>query len=80
MKILKNEKIRNPIDNHNHWKLAQTKKCISISTDGLNVTSNANGWQSVSAEKGFNISVDFPGPGPVLYYFEITNISSPYTK
>jgi hypothetical protein len=58
----------------NHWNLAQTKNNISISIDGLNATNNnKNRYETISAEKGFTISVDFPGP--VLHYFEVTDMS-----
>jgi hypothetical protein len=68
--------ITNPFGNY----LKTKNSSISISADGLKATNNSNAtvWQSVSAEKGFTISVDIPGP--VLSYFEVTNMSSPYTK
>jgi hypothetical protein len=80
MKLFKGKKelvspITNPIGIGNHWKLAKTKNNVSISTDGLNATKNANGkWHSIYAEKGFIIPADFSGP--VLFYFEVTDMSS----
>jgi hypothetical protein len=66
---------------NNRWNLATTKNSIKISMDGLNATmssgwlsSYTNVWHSVSAEKGFAASED--SSGPVLFYFEVTNLSS----
>jgi hypothetical protein len=72
IKILKGKNLVSPIANPkgNNWK--KTKNSISISKDGL--TATGSGWRSVSAEKGFIISVDISGP--VIYYFEITMMSS----
>jgi hypothetical protein len=49
---------------------------MSISANGLNASINYDyaGWPSISVQKGFIVSVDFPGP--VLYYFEVINRSS----
>jgi hypothetical protein len=59
---------------NNRWNFAKINKNITISTDGLNATINGKGWQSVFAEKGFAISVD--SSAPLLFYFEVTNMSS----
>jgi hypothetical protein len=55
----------------NRWNSEKNKNSISISTDGLKITSKANirRWHSVSTEKGFIISPD--STRPALYYFEI---------
>ena len=63
--LLKGKKLRNPAENR--WKITNN----GIATDGLKANSNVRGWRSISVEKGFAISVDFPGP--ILYYFEVNN-------
>jgi hypothetical protein len=60
----------------NSW-LAQTGHFISISTGGFNAVNNGNdAYQTISAEKGFHISMGFSEP--VFYYFEVTIMSSTY--
>jgi hypothetical protein len=68
-KFLKGKRLVSPLANPkvNVWK---TDNSFSISADRLIATNNVTGWRSVSADKGFIISVDFSGP--VMYYFELT--------
>jgi hypothetical protein len=72
-----------PVGNRaNCWKPAKIKNSdIDISPNGLEAMNTSNAtvyvyYRSVSAEKGFNISADFPGP--VLLYFEVTIMSAQY--
>jgi hypothetical protein len=83
-----NPRLGSPIGNvkrsRNRWNLAKIKnRSIFISRDGLNATNNSSSsatvyynYRSVSAKKGFHISADFPGP--VLFYFEVTLMSTQY--
>jgi hypothetical protein len=68
----------------NCWNLATINNSnIFISANGLKATNNNNAtatgyhnYRSVTAERGFYISTDFTGP--VLYYFEVTIMSTAY--
>jgi hypothetical protein len=84
MKFLKVKKlVVNPITTTakgNGWNMAKSKhSSISISTDGLSATnnSNADGWRTVRAERGYNISaVDSSAVRPaVIHYFEVAIMS-----
>src|SRR4051812_36562645 len=72
IKFFKDKAVFNP--NGNRWN--GTKMQSNIASDGLNanINSNANGWESISAEKAFIISVEFPRT--ILYYFEVTKMSA----
>jgi hypothetical protein len=76
MNIFKVKKLGNPKENV--WN--GTNRNATISADGLQASKGTSEWLNLSASKGFAISVEQCRmdhfPGTILYYFEVTQVSS----
>jgi hypothetical protein len=70
MKVFKGKKLVNPSGNPigNYWDLAETEN------SSISISAYTEVWKSIYAEKGFVISAH--SSGPVIYYFEVSIVSS----
>jgi hypothetical protein len=70
------KRLKNP--EQNCWEVANTDAIIS--SNGLCASDNTGDWQNVYAKKGFPITGELSRtdsfPGTILYYFEVTNMST----